>query len=282
MNFIITTSPIIDNRVITEYLGPIISNEVLGVNVISDSIASISDFFGGFSGTYRSKLEDLKKTVLDDLKYQAQNLGADAIVGFSVAFNEISGKGKQMFMATATGTAVKLNDNRFEYARRMHELIMFHKEGIFTDAEYEHEVEILKTSVSNVVAIENEKNEEQKRTRDIAQKQYEVELAKAMKRKEELEAKRVAEHLEYQNRYAEILQVIDNEFARHKVDIQSLDLDKINSASYADVLPKGDISHYDIMRYLVALGRADAAAKFYVDKFKLSAQDALQYLLGLD
>lgn len=124
MDFIITTSPIIDNRVITEYLGPIISNEVLGVNVISDSIASISDFFGGFSGTYRSKLEDLKKTVLDDLKYQAQNLGADAIVGFSVAFNEISGKGKQMFMATATGTAVKLNDNRFEYARRMQRVTM--------------------------------------------------------------------------------------------------------------------------------------------------------------
>ena len=71
MNFIITTSPIIDNRTITEYLGPIISNEVLGVNVISDSIASFSDFFGGSSGTYRSKLEDLKKTVLNDLKNQA-------------------------------------------------------------------------------------------------------------------------------------------------------------------------------------------------------------------
>jgi uncharacterized protein YbjQ (UPF0145 family) len=49
-------------------LGPIISNEVLGVNVISDSIASFSDFFGGSSGTYRSKLENLKKTVLNDLK----------------------------------------------------------------------------------------------------------------------------------------------------------------------------------------------------------------------
>lgn len=45
MSFIITTSPIIENRTITEYLGPIISNEVLGVNVISDSIASFSDFF---------------------------------------------------------------------------------------------------------------------------------------------------------------------------------------------------------------------------------------------
>ena len=101
MSFIITTSPIIENRTITEYLGPIISNEVLGVNVISDSIAGFSDFFGGSSGTYRGKLEDLKRTVLNDLRSQALRQGADAIVGFSIAFNEISGKGKQMFMATA-------------------------------------------------------------------------------------------------------------------------------------------------------------------------------------
>ena len=112
MSFIITTSPIIENRTITEYLGPIISIEVLGVNIISDSIAGFSDFFGGSSGTYRGKLEDLKRTVLNDLRSQALRQGADAIVGFSIAFNEISGKGKQMFMATATGTAVKLGHNR--------------------------------------------------------------------------------------------------------------------------------------------------------------------------
>ena len=159
MSFIITTSPIIENRTITEYLGPIISNEVLGVNVISDSIASFSDFFGGSSGTYRGKLEDLKRTVLNDLRSQALR---DAIVGFSIAINEISGKGKQMFMATATGTAVKLGHNRLEFARKMHELTMFHNEGIFTDSEYEHEVDILKASVENVVAIESEKIEEQK------------------------------------------------------------------------------------------------------------------------
>ena len=46
-------------------------------------------------------------------------------------------------------------------------------------------------------------------------------------------------------------------------------------------MPEGDISHYDVMRYFVAIGRADAAGKFYIDKFNLTAQDALQYLLAL-
>jgi uncharacterized protein YbjQ (UPF0145 family) len=253
----------------------------LGVNVISDSIASFSDFFGGSSGTYRSKLEDLKKTVLNDLKNQALNQGADAIVGFGIAFNEISGKGKQMFMATATGTAVKLGHNRFEYARKMHELTMFHNECIFTDSEYENEVEILKASVDNVVAIESEKIEEQKRIKELEKKRYEEEHAEELKRKEEAEARRKEERREYQNKHAEILQVIEKEFANHKEDIKNMKIEQIDAATYNDIMPKGEISHYDIMRYFVAIGRADAAAKFYVDKFNLSAQDAIQYLSAI-
>lgn len=175
MSFIITTSPIIENHTIIEYLGPIISNEVLGVNVISDSIASFSDFFGGASGIYRSKLDDLKKTVLNDLRNQAIGLGADAIVGFNIAFNEISGKGKQMFMATATGTAVKLGQNRMEYARQMLELKTFLKEGVLSDSEYEHEVQRLNANMDNVVAIETKQIEKQRKiAQEVAKRNEEI------------------------------------------------------------------------------------------------------------
>lgn len=58
-------------------------------------------------------------------------------------------------------------------------------------------------------------------------------------------------------------------------------LEQIDSATYDDIMPKGEISHYDIMRYFVAIGRANATAKFYVDKFNLSAKDAHQYLLAI-
>lgn len=124
-----------------------------------------------------------------------------------------------MFMATATGTAVKLGHNRLEYARKMHELTMFHNEGIFTDSEYEHEVEILKASVENVVAIESEQIEEQKRLKEIAQKRYEEKHADEIRQKREVEARREVERLEYRNKHAEIFQVIEKEFANHKGDI---------------------------------------------------------------
>lgn len=281
MSFIITTSPLIDKRTITEYLGPIISNEVIGVNVFSDSIASLSDFFGGSSGTYRNKLDDLKQTVLNDLKNQALNMKADAIIGLSITFNEISGKGKQMFMATATGTAVKLENDRFEFSRKLHELTMFHNEGIFTDSEYKHEVEILKASVQNIVAIESAKIEELQRIKELEKKKYEEEHAEELKRRKEAEAKREKELQEYKNKYKDIFQVIDNEFDNHKEDVRTLRIEQINSANYEDIIPKGEFSHYHIMRYFIAIGRADAAGKFYVDTFKLPAQDALQYLTEL-
>lgn len=285
MSFIITTSPIIDNRTIAEYLGPLISNEVLGVNIISDSIAGISDFFGGTSGTYRNKLDNLKQSVLNDLRNQATALGADAIIGFSISFNEISGKGKQMFMATATGTAVKLEQNRLVYARKMRELVTLHNEGIFTDAEYEYEVEILKASVENIVAVEVKAIEKQKREEEIARKQFEKEHEEEIKwlkeEKEREEAEREAERLAFQDMHAKILQTIKMSYESHKGDIANLSIDKINSANYDDILPKSDIPHFDIIRYFIALGRADAAGKFYVDKFGLSAQDALDYLSAI-
>lgn len=281
MNFIVTTSPVIENWSITEYLGPIISNEVLGVNVISDSIASLSDFFGGSSGEYRGKLDNLKQHVINDLTKQAKDKGANAIVGFNISFNEISGKGKQMFMATASGTAVRLGQNRLEYARRMHELKQYHDEGILSDSEYEHEVSILKSTTKNVVAIETEQVEIQKKEDEQRRQRYEEEHAEEIKRRDELKAKREAQKREYELKHAEIFNTIERDFISHKADIRKLHFDQINAATYNDILPAGEVSHYDIMRYFVAIGRADAAAKFYVDKFNLPAEEAIQYLLAI-
>lgn len=274
MSFVITTSPIIENKTITQYIGPIISSEVFGVNVLSDITASFSDFFGGASGTYRSKLEDLKSAVISDLKSQAIRLKADAIIGFSIAFNEVSGKGKQMFMATATGTAVKLGYDRLEYARKMHELKLYHTEGILTDSEYKNEMEILKSNITNVVAIEAAALEAKMQRQEYSQ-------VEESKRKEESEARMESERLEYQKKFADIFQIINDDFVKHKGDIGKLHISDIDNAIYDDIMPDGNISHYDLMRYFVAIGRADAACKFYIDKFNLTAQDAIQYLLAI-
>ena len=45
------------------------------------------------------------------MKNKAIRIGANAIVGFKVDFDEISGKDKSMFMVSASGTACKIEYN---------------------------------------------------------------------------------------------------------------------------------------------------------------------------
>ena len=103
---IITTTHTIAGYKIERYLGLINANQVLGVNLISDIIASFSDVFGGRSGTYRERLDNLYNDIMNLLEQKAMSLGANAILGVHLDFDEISGKEKSMFMVTAYGTAV--------------------------------------------------------------------------------------------------------------------------------------------------------------------------------
>ena len=115
-NFIITVTNNIEGCPIEKYIDSICTNVVVGTNIFSDFAAAISDFFGGFSGSYKKKLELIYREATKELKEKAKSLGANAIIGFSIDFDEISGAGKSMFMVSASGTAckVKYPDDNFE------------------------------------------------------------------------------------------------------------------------------------------------------------------------
>ena len=114
--FIITTTPTIEGHPIKAYLGAINVNVVIGTNFFSDFAASFTDVFGGNSGTYQRKMDAMYEGAQKELEKKAIRMGANAIVGFKADFDEISGKGKSMFMLSATGTACKIENssNTFE------------------------------------------------------------------------------------------------------------------------------------------------------------------------
>ena len=111
---IATTTNTIENAEIEKYLDLISTNVVIGTNLFSDFGASLTDLFGGFSDSYQSKLQKIYNMAIDNLKLKAANVGANAILGLKIDFDEISGKGKSMFMISALGTAVimKFNNNQ--------------------------------------------------------------------------------------------------------------------------------------------------------------------------
>ncbi len=104
---IITTTPTIENRAITEYLGIVTGESIAGVNVVKDIFASFTDFFGGRSETYEAEVRKVKDQALKELEEKAKALGADAVVGVDFDFETVGGKGS-MLMVNASGTAVKL------------------------------------------------------------------------------------------------------------------------------------------------------------------------------
>jgi len=107
---IATSTNSIEGVVIEKYIDVISTNVVVGTNFFSDFGASITDLFGGLSDTYQNKLQKIYKIGIDKLKTKATNLGANAILGVKIDFDEISGKGKSMFMISTFGTAVKVRE----------------------------------------------------------------------------------------------------------------------------------------------------------------------------
>ena len=108
-NIIVSTTSNFQGWDIQEYLGPISSHVVAGTNVFSDAFAGISDIFGGRSQSYQKQLTSIHNESIELLKLKAGSLGANGILGLKIDHDEISGKGKSMFMVTAFGTAVKIN-----------------------------------------------------------------------------------------------------------------------------------------------------------------------------
>lgn len=90
---------------ISDCRGVVCANVVVGTNVFSDFAASVTDFFGGKSGTYGRKLEYAYEEAKKELEAKARKLGANAVIGLRVDFDEISGKDKSMLMVSVSGTA---------------------------------------------------------------------------------------------------------------------------------------------------------------------------------
>ena len=104
---ILTTTPTVEGRTITEYKGVVFGEVISGVNFIRDIAASIRNIVGGRSGSYEEELVKARNQAMDELANRAIEKGADAVVGIDIDY-QVLGPDNGMLMVTASGTAVKL------------------------------------------------------------------------------------------------------------------------------------------------------------------------------
>lgn len=93
---------------VVEEIDVITSECVYGINLFKDLFGGIRDIVGGRAGAHQKVLKDLRQTCLRELRMNAAEVGADAVIGIDLDYSEISGKNGGLLMLVASGTAVKL------------------------------------------------------------------------------------------------------------------------------------------------------------------------------
>lgn len=100
----VTTTDSLDRTEVTEYLDIVTGEAVIGANVVSDVAAGIRDVVGGRSGSYEKKIETGRQEAMSDIRAEATERGADAVVGAAFDYEEMA---EGMLWVNVSGTAVK-------------------------------------------------------------------------------------------------------------------------------------------------------------------------------
>jgi len=104
---LVITANDMQGRRIVKYLGIVTGEAILGANIFRDIFASITDIVGGRSGVYEKELNKAKDLAMQEMIWEAEALGGNAIIAVDLDYETISmGKGGGMLMVSASGTAV--------------------------------------------------------------------------------------------------------------------------------------------------------------------------------
>ena len=103
---LLTTTPNIQGREITQYFGIVSGQTIIGANLFMDFFAGIRDIVGGRASSYESVLREAKESALQEMSDQAARMGANAVIGIDLDFETVGANGS-MLMVTAAGTAVR-------------------------------------------------------------------------------------------------------------------------------------------------------------------------------
>jgi uncharacterized protein YbjQ (UPF0145 family) len=105
---IISTTNTIEGRQVAAYKGVVTGEAILGANVFRDFLAGIRDIVGGRSGAYEKSLREAREIAFGELIQEAERLGANAVIGVDIDYENITAGSGTMLMVSVSGTAVVL------------------------------------------------------------------------------------------------------------------------------------------------------------------------------
>jgi uncharacterized protein YbjQ (UPF0145 family) len=104
---VVSTETIVTDWDIAERLGIVGADVAFGAGPLKDIAVGFSNAFGGRSETMRKLMRDTRAIAIEELKREAHELGANAIIGVAFSVTDIGQVGSMTLMCV-TGTAVKV------------------------------------------------------------------------------------------------------------------------------------------------------------------------------
>jgi uncharacterized protein YbjQ (UPF0145 family) len=106
---IMLTTETAPNLNITKRIEIVTAECAFGMNMFKDLFAGVRNVVGGRSKAVQQTMRDSRRTALYELKREAYEVGANAVVGVDLDYVELSNAGS-MVMLVASGTAVIIED----------------------------------------------------------------------------------------------------------------------------------------------------------------------------
>lgn len=103
---LVLTTPNIEGKKITQYLGLVTGEAILGANIFRDLFAGIRDIVGGRSAAYEEELRKAKQIAIREMVDEARARGGNAVVAVDLDYETISMGSGGMLMVSASGTAI--------------------------------------------------------------------------------------------------------------------------------------------------------------------------------
>jgi uncharacterized protein YbjQ (UPF0145 family) len=104
---IFTSSNTLENKEVIEYKGLVTGESLIGSNIYKDLFSGVRDVVGGRTTQYEEELEKARNIAFSSMKEKAESLGANAIIGLKISYDNLGGTMGNTILVTAYGTAVR-------------------------------------------------------------------------------------------------------------------------------------------------------------------------------
>ncbi|MTK64836.1 MAG: YbjQ family protein [Methanobacterium sp.] len=106
---IFTTSTVLGEHV-EKHMGLVTGESLIGANLYKDMLGEVKGVVKKQQTQFEVQLGEARKIAIKSMKEKAEKMGANAIIGTRVEYNNLGGSVGNTIMVTVTGTAVELTN----------------------------------------------------------------------------------------------------------------------------------------------------------------------------